>query len=252
MNIDDDKPLEGQVVVHDGQVPPMALALADAEDAGMILDRAVKQADRIMDVIRKKNLAVRIGGRDGREYVRIEAWTALATMNGKRFDVLATQNTGSPDDEDFKASACVGLRDIRSGEIVMRAWGSCARKEKNWASRDTFAIESMAQTRAAGKVARLAYGWIVAMAGFEGTPAEEITTVEAKGGDPIADDVLAVITETGKAKKQDKVATMKWLFDRKYVGWDDFIKRGNDDAIAFMEYLNGLPSVEEAKEEKKK
>lgn len=245
---DDTKPLEGQIVHVEEQVPPQALALYDAADAGLILERAAKQADGIMKLVRDKRLAINI---HGREYLPVEVWTAIATSNGKRLDVLATQTTGDRESEDFVASACVGLRDVRTGEIVQRAWASVSRKENNWKSRDAFAIESMAQTRAAGKVARLAYGWIVAMAGFKPTPAEEMTREESLGGDPISPDALALIAEIGPTKQQDKTTTMRWLAEMKYRGWDDFTKRGDQHALAFIEYLNTLPDKKPTPVEKK-
>jgi hypothetical protein len=50
----------------------------------------------------------------------------------------------------------------------------CSSTESNWANKPEFQLMSMAQTRAAGKVLRLLLGWIVTLAGYEPTPAEEM------------------------------------------------------------------------------
>jgi hypothetical protein len=55
-----------------------------------------------------------------------------------------------------------------------RAYGVCSSDEPNWRGKPEFQLASMAQTRAAGKVLRLLLGWIVTLAGYEPTPAEEM------------------------------------------------------------------------------
>jgi hypothetical protein len=46
--------------------------------------------------------------------------------------------------------------------------------ERNWSHRDDYALRSMAQTRAVAKALRLCLGWIMSLAGYEATPAEEM------------------------------------------------------------------------------
>ncbi len=47
--------------------------------------------------------------------------------------------------------------------------------EKRWGTAEEFAIKSMAQTRASAKALRNAFGWVAELAGFESTPAEEMS-----------------------------------------------------------------------------
>ena len=49
----------------------------------------------------------------------------------------------------------------------------------NWSGRDDYALRSMAQTRAVSKALRLPLGFIVALAGYEATPADEMPAEEA-------------------------------------------------------------------------
>ena len=68
----------------------------------------------------------------------------------------------------------------RNGEVVGSATAFCMRDEKTWASRDTYAIASMAQTRATSKALRMPLGFIVTLAGYSATPAEEIPPAERR------------------------------------------------------------------------
>jgi len=68
-----------------------------------------------------------------------------------------------------------------SGQTIGAGEAICSSNERNWASRDEFALKSMAQTRATGKAARTGFSWIMSLAGFEVTPAEEMVA------DPIQD-----------------------------------------------------------------
>ena len=57
------------------------------------------------------------------------------------------------------------------------------------AARGPAARRSMAQTRATGKACRLAFSWIMALAGYEPTPAEELPdTRQQPDDDPLITD----------------------------------------------------------------
>ena len=53
----------------------------------------------------------------------------------------------------------------------------CTNKEPGKTNFDEYAVASMAQTRAVGKAFRLKIGWLLKIAGYETTPAEEMDTV---------------------------------------------------------------------------
>ena len=46
--------------------------------------------------------------------------------------------------------------------------------EENWQDRDDYALRSMAQTRATSKALRQPLGFVITLAGFDPTPAEEM------------------------------------------------------------------------------
>jgi hypothetical protein len=62
----------------------------------------------------------------------------------------------------------------RSGEIVGRAEAYCMTNEKRWDKAELYAVASMAQTRAVSKALRLPLGFVVQLAGYETTPADEM------------------------------------------------------------------------------
>lgn len=73
-----------------------------------------------------------------------------------------------------------------------------------WAHSE-FSIRSMAQTRATGKVYRLALSWIMKMAGFEPTPAEEMPNLEVDAG-PVAPKPPAPRPAAAAVQRDEKLA----------------------------------------------
>ena len=67
----------------------------------------------------------------------------------------------------------------RDGQVV--GWGEarCDRTESNWRRSENNAIASMAQTRAQSKALRQPLAWIIGLAGYNPTPAEEMAAEPA-------------------------------------------------------------------------
>jgi hypothetical protein len=86
----------------------------------------------------------------------------------------------SPEGEVYGFEARVELVN-RAGEVVGGGIGECSWAETTWGAREPYALKSMAQTRATGKAFRLALGFVMAAAGFEATPAEEMPQESASG-----------------------------------------------------------------------
>lgn len=66
------------------------------------------------------------------------------------------------------------------GRVVGRADALCTRSEKRgpWKSADDYARLSMAQTRATAKALKGPLGFVISLAGYQTTPAEEMTFAE--------------------------------------------------------------------------
>jgi hypothetical protein len=73
------------------------------------------------------------------------------------------------------------------GLVVGAAEATCKRTETKWASADDYAIASMAQTRATSKSLGSVLRWIVTLAGYSGTPAEEMPHPEHAPTEPSAE-----------------------------------------------------------------
>jgi hypothetical protein len=144
-------------------------------DPRLVIARAVEVADELARVIRDKRLSVRISGR---EHVFVEGWTLLGTMLGV-FPVLSWSR---PLDDGWEARVEARTLD---GRIVGAAESMCLRSEKEWGpkptrgkAKDEFALRSMAATRATSKALRQPLGFVMSLAGFEVTPAEEMPAEE--------------------------------------------------------------------------
>jgi hypothetical protein len=75
---------------------------------------------------------------------------------------------------------------IADGAIVGAAESECARSESTWAKRESYALRSMAQTRATSRALRGPLGMIVTLAGYAGAAVEEMPDDEAPGSSPPA------------------------------------------------------------------
>ncbi len=131
-------------------------------------------AQALADVVDHQELAVAI---QGRRYVRVEGWTTLAVMLGVVAREVDTREEGGV------YTATVELVRMSDGAVISRASAECG-DEAPWNKRARYARRSMAQTRATGKACRLAFSWIMALAGYEPTPAEEIEPLTGIGSGP--------------------------------------------------------------------
>jgi len=155
--------------IVEGELAQVPANLFGTSDPVAVVEQSSKIASALADVLKKKGLAKKISGR---EFVLVEGWTLLGTMLGV-FPVV--QWTRKLEDG---WEARVEARTL-NGQIVGAAEAECLRSEKNWGNRDDYALRSMAQTRAVSKALRGPLGFIVQLAGFSPTPAEEITPDES-------------------------------------------------------------------------
>lgn len=106
----------------------------------------------------------------GRKFVHVEGWTTLGAMLG----IIPREVQNEPQD-DGSFVATVELVRLSDGTVIGRASSECGDpSEQTWAKRARYARRSMAATRATGKAFRLSFSWIMKLAGYEPTPAEEM------------------------------------------------------------------------------
>jgi hypothetical protein len=149
-------------------VSPISPAtLFGTNDPDGVIAGASLAARSLAKVIKTQKLTSKIQGKD---YVRVEGWTLLGSMLGV-FPVVTSTHKIITEGGGWDARAEARTR---AGELVGAAEAQCTRSEKAWANRDDYALRSMAQTRAISKALRMPLGFVMALAGFESTPAEEI------------------------------------------------------------------------------
>lgn len=133
-------------------------------------------ATHLADMIKQQKLSVQI---NGKEFVTAEGWTTMGAMLGVFPNVEWTKKLETGADE-TAWEARVTITD-KNGRAVGSGEAMCSSKElmlgrPRW--KDEYAIRSMAQTRAISKAYRLPFSWIMKLAGYEVTPAEEMPPLE--------------------------------------------------------------------------
>lgn len=105
-----------------------------------------------------------------------EQYKVFSLMKPALFNPSDTKMTkvGEVDFEEISYKSVVMLKRAGDGHKVSQAEAFCSNLEESKEKNDEYAIMSMAQTRATGKVFRIAFSWIMKMAGYEATPAEEM------------------------------------------------------------------------------
>jgi hypothetical protein len=117
---------------------------------------------------------------EDKEYVRVEGWTMLGAFIGVTpVENYCKEIPVSNEDHTMRGfEAQVSL--LCNGTIVGGASAQCTLEEAEWAGKDSFALRSMTITRATSKAFRLNYGWIMAMTGYDPSPAAELINPEKK------------------------------------------------------------------------
>lgn len=133
-------------------------------------------ATNLKELIVKNNLFTNIKGKN---YVNVEGWQIAGAFTGTFPVVEAVENLSDINGEFYKYRAEVSLRD-KEGNKVGSGFAICTNKEPGKKNFDEYAVASMAQTRAVGKAFRMKIGWLLKVAGYETTPAEEMDAVEAE------------------------------------------------------------------------
>lgn len=163
--------IDGEIVPY--EPPAQTPTLFGTTDPEAVVEAATRAARPLAQVIRDQKLSVKIGPS---EHVRVEGWTLLGSMLGV-FPICVWTRKIEGDDGGWEARVEARTRD---GALVGAAEAECLYAEKTWANRDDYALRSMAQTRATSKALRQPLGFIVSLAGFSATPAEEMPRPERK------------------------------------------------------------------------
>lgn len=132
-----------------------------------VMNRAAKVAKVLSDVIESRKMYTMIGSG---KHIRVEGWQTLGAMTGVFSVVAWTRKIENGWEARVEART-------KFGELVGAAESECLNTESNWSEgkkKEDHHLRSMAQTRATSKALASALRFIVALAGYEGTPAEEM------------------------------------------------------------------------------
>lgn len=145
------------------------------ERKGTLVNASALATD-VAKIVRANGLSKRFGA-SPKEHVFIEGWSTIARVNNEQPHTKVEQIIKNGDEEIIHAKGWLTSLD---GKTVSEADGYCSTEEQNWKGKPFYARASMAQTRALGKAMRLRHSWVMVMAGFSPTPAEEMDGVEPK------------------------------------------------------------------------
>lgn len=160
-----------------------------------VLDEARLAAAALQDVISKKKKPVIM---NGEQYLEFEDWQTLGRFYGVTARVRDTHPLNMGSAQGFEATAEAVRAD---GMVISAADAMCMNDEEKWGMRPKYEwqdgervkvgevqtpfyqLRSMAQTRACAKALRNVLAWVVVLAGYKPTPAEEMSGVEAGNGE---------------------------------------------------------------------
>jgi hypothetical protein len=153
---------------------PAALPIPTPAEFESSMAEAQAKAQSLKAMISANNWSVDIRGS---AHIRVEAWITLASGYGCTAQIVegsvrrleGYQNA-------FEARAEV-LRSTPTGTMVIgAAEAECGTEGDGIWERDqpAFAVRSMAQTRAISKAISSVFRWVVVLAGYSGTPVEEM------------------------------------------------------------------------------
>lgn len=155
--------------------PRHSLGIIQVNTPHDVIVQATVIARELAKVIKDNHLTVTLQGRD---YVKVEGWSTMGAMLG-----VLPREVSAIRQDDGGYEAVVELVRVNDGAVIGRASSIVGIDEKDrqgrmtWGARPEYARRSMAVTRATGKAYRLGFSWIIGLAGFEPTPAEEMSDV---------------------------------------------------------------------------
>lgn len=137
-------------------------------------NQMAQMANVLKDHVIKQGLYSAI---QGKNYVHVEGWQFAGGLLGTYPRISKIENLSNGTEKRWLAEAEI-IR-IKDGAVIGFGAALCSTAEAKKRSFDEYAVLSMAQTRAIGKAYRNSIGWVMKLAGYEGTPAEEMVKSDA-------------------------------------------------------------------------
>ena len=134
-----------------------------------VLSEATEASKALQEILRGKSKPVIF---NKEQYLEFEDWQTVGKFYGVCAKTVETKSVDFDGVRGFEARAVV--IDIRTGMEISAADSMCLSDEPNWSKKPLFQLRSMAQTRACAKALRNVLAWVVVLAGYKPTPAEEM------------------------------------------------------------------------------
>jgi len=163
---------------------------AAAESPAAVLARATEAAKTLGTVLKQKADPVKF---NGQQYLEFEDWQTVGNFYHVCAKVVTTTFVTYGEVKGFECHA--EAINSQTGQVMSAADAMCLNDEEKWSSRakyewkngtrtkvgevpvPLFQLRSMAQTRACAKALRNVLAWVVVLAGYKATPAEEMDGV---------------------------------------------------------------------------
>jgi hypothetical protein len=215
-----------------------------ARDPEAVLEEAMRAAKALQKVISGKAKPVKF---NGEIYLEFEDWQTCGRFYGITAKIETTSLIQLPDGTRGYEAHAVAIY-TPTGQVVSAADAMCLNDEDKWSSRakyewvngtrtkmgmepvPLFQLRSMAQTRACAKALRNVLSWVVVLAGYRPTPAEEMPE-DARDPDGKADakkkdDKPAFISPAQKSELAEVAKQAGWtgaalqaFVKENYGGW---------------------------------
>jgi hypothetical protein len=164
---------------------PEAYSLTPAQFKKAVADGQAK-AEILKDIVESAGLYTKI---NSKPYLHVEAWQTIGQAYGYTAKVeWSHQIEGGGWEARAVVIDAVG-NEVGAAEAEAGTYG-----DHPWDKRPNHQVRSMAQTRAVSKALRSLLSWVVVLAGYEATPADEMTPQHDDGEQSGAGQTVSVKT----------------------------------------------------------
>jgi hypothetical protein len=140
---------------------------ASPEDLLVAASEAAKALERVIKLNERPPLMF-----NGKRYLEFHHWQTIGAFYHVTTETYDPEPVEIDGVKGFRAKA--SALDSRTGLRIGGAEAYCFRDEPNWKTKPLFQLASMAQTRAASKALANKFRFVAIVAGYEGTPSEEM------------------------------------------------------------------------------
>lgn len=201
--------LDPELIVQKAEtLPKAALAIMPSQPLAIqrnpqeVLNEAREAAKVLIEMVKAKPKPFML---HGDIYLQFEDWQTVGRFYGATVKVTETKFVEMGTAKGFEARAVVL---DKNGLEVSGAEAMCLDDEKNWKAKPLFQLKSMAQTRASAKALRNVFAWVVVLAGYKPTPAEEMDGVRPSK----AQETVSLVSKEGVVEKPTLSGGSLWFY----------------------------------------